>query len=91
MLKYKAYFDAEYKILGITEGLRREDFTFLMETPSGNTFEAKPIGSREIREEYRKNLDKLIGKMATIKYFELSGTGSDVPQQPIFIGVRNYE
>ena len=91
MLKYKAYFDAEYKILGITEGLRREDFTFLMETPFGNTFEAKPIGSREIREEYRKNLDKLIGKRATIKYFELSGTGSDVPQQPIFIGVRNYE
>lgn len=83
MLKYKAYQDAEYEIVGLTEGLRREDFTFLMKTPSGELFNAKPIGSREIKEEYRNNLENMIGKMATVKYFEMSGAGSDIPQQPI--------
>jgi hypothetical protein len=83
MLKYKAYQDAEYKVIGITEGLRREDFTFLMETSSGQQFNAKPIGSREIKEGYRNNLQNIVGKMATIKYFEMSGAGTDIPQQPI--------
>lgn len=91
MLKYKAYQDGEYEIVGITEGLRREDFTFLMKTPSGQLFNAKPIGSREIKEEYRNNLNNMIGKMATIKYFEMSGAGTDIPQQPIWIGLRDYE
>ena len=91
MLKYKAYQDAEYEIVGLTEGLRREDFTFLMKTPSGELFNAKPIGSREIKEGYRNNLNDMIGKMATIKYFEMSGAGTDIPQQPIWIGLRECE
>lgn len=91
MLKYKAYQDSEYLTVGLTEGLRREDFTFLMQTPSGTTFNAKPIGSRELKEQYRKNLANIIGKMATVKYFEMSGAGTDIPQQPIWIGVRECE
>ncbi|MBQ8131735.1 MAG: hypothetical protein IJ193_04525 [Bacilli bacterium] len=83
MLKYKAYLDKEYLTVGLQEGLRREDFTFIMETESGNRFNAKPIGSREIKEQYRANLNNIIGKMATVKYFEMSGAGTDIPQQPI--------
>lgn len=91
MLKYKAYHDSEYLTVALEEGLRREDFTFVMQTPSGLTFNAKPIGSRELKEYYRANLDQIIGKMATVKYFEMSGAGTDIPQQPIWIGVRDCD
>lgn len=71
--------------------MRREDFTFIMETPSGMRFNAKPIGSRELKEYYRAHLNEIIGKMATLKYFEMSGAGTDIPQQPIWIGIRECE
>lgn len=47
MQKIKLFTDAEFKILGLSEGLREEDMCFLMETADGNQFKAKPIGSRE--------------------------------------------
>lgn len=87
MQKLKAYSDFEFEIVGLEEGLRREDFTFKMKTSDGKYFNAKPIGSREDKERYRNNLNNLIGQMATVKYFTInSDTG--LPQQPIFIGVR---
>lgn len=91
MLKYKSYFDGEWLTVGLEEGMRREDFTFIMETPSGMRFNAKPIGSRELKEYYRAHLNEIIGKMATLKYFEMSGAGTDIPQQPIWIGIRDCE
>ena len=47
MQKIKIFSDAEFKILGLVEGLRDEDMCFLMETSDGNQFKAKPIGTRE--------------------------------------------
>ena len=91
MLKYKQYQDAEYLTVGLEEGLRREDFTFIMETEDGVRFNAKPIGSREVKEYYRAHLNDIIGKMATLKYFEMSGAGTGVPQQPIWMNVRELE
>ena len=91
MLKVKQYQDAEYLTVGLEEGLRREDFTFVMETADGVRFNAKPIGSREVKEYYRAHLDEIIGKMATLKYFEMSGAGTGVPQQPIWMNVRELE
>lgn len=92
MLKIKNYIDAEYKIIGLTEGLREEDMCFLMETPEGQQFNCKPMGDRAQKKWYREHIDELIGKMATIKYFEMSGKeGSQIPQQPIMISIRDYE
>lgn len=91
MIKVKRYIDAEYLTVGLEEGLRREDFTFIMETPEGVRFNAKPIGSRELKEYYRAHLDDIIGKMATLKYFEMSGAGTGIPQQPIWLNVRELE
>ena len=92
MLKIKNYIDAEYKIIGLTEGLREEDMCFLMETPEGQQFNCKPMGDRAQKKWYREHIDELIGKMATIKYFEISGKeGSQIPQQPIMISIRDYE
>lgn len=92
MLKIKNYIDAEYKILGLTEGLREEDMCFLMETSEGQQFNCKPMGDRAQKKWYREHIDELIGKMATIKYFEMSGKeGSQIPQQPVMISIRDYE
>lgn len=89
MIKIKIYKDSEYEIVGLSEGLRDEDMCFVMKTPSGQEFKAKPMGDREQKQWYRDHLDELIGKMATIKYFEMSGKeGSEIPQQPIFVAIR---
>lgn len=91
-IKVKEYKDAEYEIVGLSEGLRDEDMCFIMKTPKGQEFKAKPMGDREQKQWYREHLDELVGKMGTLKYFEMSGKeGSEVPQQPIFISVRDYE
>lgn len=91
-IKIKVYQDAEYPIVGISEGLRDEDMCFILETPNGQKFNCKPMGDREQKQWYREHIDELIGKNLTIKYFEMSGVeGSEVPQQPVGICIRDYE
>lgn len=91
-IKIKVYQDAEYPIVGISEGLRDEDMCFILETPNGQKFNCKPMGDREQKQWYREHINELIGKNLTIKYFEMSGVeGSEVPQQPIGICIRDYE
>lgn len=88
MIKIKIYKNAEYRILGLSEGLRPEDMCFIMKTPGGYEFRAKPMGDREQKQWYRDHINELIGKLGTVKYFEMSGAGTDVPQQPVFESVR---
>lgn len=91
-IKIKIYIDAEYPIVGLAEGLREEDMCFILETPNGQKFNCKPMGDREQKHWYHEHIDELIGKMLTIKYFEMSGVeGSEIPQQPIGICIRDYE
>jgi ATP-dependent DNA ligase len=91
-IKIKIYIDAEYPIVGIADGLREEDMCFILETPNGQRFNCKPMGDREQKHWYYEHIDELIGKQLTIKYFEMSGVeGSEVPQQPIGIAIRDYE
>lgn len=89
MLKVKNYKEAEFVITGISEGLRDEDMCFVCETEDGIEFKAKPMGSRELKQEYRENIDSIIGKMATVKYFYLSDDGT--PLQPVLKAIRDYE
>lgn len=88
MIKVKIYKDSEYPILGLAEGLRPEDLCFVMKTPGGYEFKAKPMGDRAQKQWYRNHINELIGKMGTVKYFEMSGAGTDIPQQPVFESVR---
>ncbi len=91
-IKIKIYIDAEYPIVGLSDGLREEDMCFILETPNGQRFNCKPMGDREQKHWYHEHIDELIGKQLTIKYFEMSGVeGSEVPQQPIGIAIRDYE
>ena len=89
MIKFKMYQDAEFEITGLSEGLRPEDMCFTLITEDGIEFKAKPMGSRELKEQYRENLDKLIGKMATVKFFYLSDEGT--PLQPVLKAIRDYD
>lgn len=89
MLKWKVYKDAEFTITGISEGLREEDMCFTCITEDGIEFKAKPWGSRELKQQYRNDIDQLIGKKATVKYFYLSDEGC--PLQPSVKCIRDYE
>lgn len=89
MIKLKLTKDAEFTIIDYQDGLREEDFCFILETTKGQSFAAKPIGNRELKAEYLENIDSIIGKKGTVKYFELSKDG--IPCQTRFIAVRDYE
>ena len=89
MIKVKMYKDAEFEIVGYSEGLRPEDMVFVCKTKEGKEFEAKPMGPRELKWEYLDRMDEIIGKMATVKYFYLSDEGC--PLQPVLKCIRYYE
>ena len=89
MIKWKEYRDEEFEIVGYSEGLRPEDMVFVCKTVDGKEFEAKPFGSREIIHEYLERMDEIIGKMATVKFFNYSDDGK--PTQPNLKCIRDYE
>lgn len=89
MIKVKMYQDAEFEIIGWSEGLRPEDMVFKCITKDGNEFEAKPMGPRELKWEYLERMDEIIGKMATVKFFMYSEEGT--PLQPVLKTIRDYE
>lgn len=88
MMKVKKFVDGEFTIKGLAEGLRDEDLCFIMETDDGNEFKAKPIGDRALKQWYRENIDSLINKKGTVKYFGFTETENPVPNLPVFKSVR---
>lgn len=89
MIKVKEYKDAEFEITGFSEGLREEDMVFDLITEDGKPFQAKPFGSRELKQQYRRDMKDLIGKKATVKFFAYSEDG--VPTQTNLKCIRDYE
>lgn len=87
-IKLKEYQDDEFEIVGYSDGLRDEDMVFVCKTKKGKEFEAKPMGSRELKYEYLENMDDIIGKMATVKFF--NWTDDEVPSQPVLKSIRGY-
>ena len=88
MIKLKSRLDSEFKTIGIELGLRGiEDMVFVMETVDGKQFKAKPMGSREVKNDLYANFESQIkGRPATCTYFYLSDDG--VPLQPVWKAVR---
>lgn len=87
MIKIKDRQDDTFTIVGYELGLRGvEDMVFKLKTQGNIEFSAKPVGSKEIKENYMKNINSLIGKKADCTYFYLSDEG--VPLQPVFKAVR---
>lgn len=88
MIKLKSRLDSEFKTVGYELGLRGvEDMVFVMETKDGKKFKAKPMGSKEVKDDLFANFDTQIkDKMATCTYFYLSDDG--IPLQPVWKAVR---
>lgn len=88
LLKVKEFTDSEFEIVGITPGVKRpEDYVIVLKTEAGLTFEAQPTGSIKERMELLDEVNKNIGKLATVKYFYLTCDG--VPFLPKFKCLRS--
>lgn len=89
MIKVKEFQEDEFEIVGMVDGLRPEDMVFTCITEDKVTFECKPVGPRELKFQYIRDMDNLIGKMLTVKYFNYTPDGK--PFIPTGTAVRDYE
>lgn len=97
MLKYKKFKDTEYKIVDFEEGkgnLKGIAAAVICETDNGEQFKAGVTGTQDYARNLYENRNEYVGKLATIKYQELTplkdGKGG-VPRFGKMIEVRNYE
>ena len=83
--------DSEYLITGFTEGDGKEKGMIVFEcvTPEGKVFHARPSWTYAERAKAFKKGTSYIGKMLTVKYFELSD--DLVPRFPVGLEIRDYE
>jgi len=92
LLKRKEFVDEEYKILGYEEGEGNRAGTvkhFKFKNKDGKEFNSNVKGSFSYLTKLLEIADTLIGKEATIKYFNLTPDG--VPRFPYVIAIRDYE
>ena len=91
--KVKQFQDAEFEIVGVTEGrgkLAGHVGSFVCVTESGTEFEAKMMGSLEGLKTYFEDSTLWTGKKLTVKYQGLTGK-NQVPRFPVGVAVRDYE
>ena len=88
LLKVKRFLDAEYKIVDFTHGtsIELECCIFICETPEGERFNVRPVGTHEERKVMYKNGASYVGKLLTVKYQELSN--DNVPRFPVGLHIR---
>jgi DNA ligase-1 len=94
LLKYKSFIDEEYTILGIEEGEGNKTGmvgSFVFKSKTGHIFNASPKYNWDECKELWKQRQELIGKSATVKYFNLTPDG--VPRFPYVINIdrESYE
>jgi DNA ligase-1 len=94
LLKHKSFVDEEYTILDICEGEGNRTGTagyMVFETAEGKPFKSNVKGTWEETAEMLDNKKELIGKQATIKYFNLTPDG--IPRFPFVINIdrSSYE
>jgi ATP-dependent DNA ligase len=97
MLKYKKFFDKEFKIVDFEEGngnLVGIAAAVICETEDGQTFKAGVMGTQDYARDLFSFKDLYKGKMATIVYQALTplkdGKGG-VPRFGKMREIRNYE
>jgi len=94
LLKYKSFIDEEYTILDVVEGLGNKAGmvgSFVFKSKTGYIFNSSPKYNWEECKELWKQRQELIGKSATVKYFNLTPDG--VPRFPYVINIdrESYE
>lgn len=94
LLKHKEWKDYEYTILDVIEGIGNRAGTvgkFLLKLDDNNTFESNIKGEFSYLRQLLKEKESIIGKKATVKFFNLTPAG--VPRFPYVIKIDrdNYE
>lgn len=99
LLKYKRFKDAEYPIVAFEDGKGNASGVAVkvvcVDPATGQTFKAGVTGDTDFREKLFKESDSLKGKMATIKYQELTPVkdynSGGVPRFGKMMSIRDYE
>lgn len=91
LLKHKTFFDEEFTIIGYAEGIGKFSgkVATLKVNVNGVEVDCTINGTMEYLEELFQIKDTLIGKQATVKYFEKTVDGS--LRFPKVIAIRDYE
>jgi ATP-dependent DNA ligase len=94
LLKHKSFIDEEFTIKDICEGEGNRTGTagyMVFETADGKSFKSNVKGTWDETAEMLKNKKELIGKQATIKYFNLTPDG--IPRFPFVTNIdrNSYE
>jgi DNA ligase-1 len=92
LLKRKEFQDKEYEIIDVIEGEGNRSGgagAMVFENEQGVRFNSNIKGSREYCSQLLKDRLDLIGKSATVQYFNL--TPDNIPRFPFVIGIRDYE
>ncbi len=92
LLKNKSFIDEEYIIIDIEEGNGNKAGmvgSFVFKNKAGKIFNASPKFNWYICKQMLVDKDLLIGKEATIKYFNL--TPDNIPRFPYVKAIRDYE
>jgi len=89
--KFKEFQDAEYKIVGYNEASGDWQGTpiWICEMADGRQFNVTPTGDRPSRIEMFNNIEDYMGKLLTVKFFELTADG--VPRHGVGLAIRDYE
>jgi DNA ligase-1 len=89
LLKRKEFQDAEYPIVDIEEGLGNRSGmagAVVVQLPNGKTCGCGIKGGVSVNQELFNNKDQYIGKLATVRFQNLTPDG--VPRFPVFYGIR---
>jgi DNA ligase-1 len=94
LLKHKSFIDEEYTILDVVEGIGNKTGmvgSFVFESKTGKRFNSSPKFNWEECTKMWNERESLIGKSATVKYFNLTPDG--VPRFPYVIKIarEDYE
>ena len=90
--KYKEFQDAEYDVIGFTQGEGLESGCVVWQcrdNKTGSEFACRPRGSHEERRELYRRAAEFLGKKLTVRYQELTDDG--LPRFPVGIAFRDYE
>jgi ATP-dependent DNA ligase len=92
IFKMKNFQDDEFEIIDYRLGKRGSfDMIFICKTKEGKTFDPKPLGDADKKEEYVRDFEtKIKGQMGTVRYLNYSSYGVPVGN-PVLKAIRNYE
>ena len=92
LLKRKEFVDEEFDILDVLVGDGNKSgmaASMLLQNTAGQHFNSNIKGDRTYLRQLLKDRDSLLGKRATVKYFNLTPDG--IPRFPYVIAIRDYE